>query len=311
MVLDAISGTEPLALSVNGVSKQYDSGFRLDDITFDLPSGYIMGLIGPNGAGKSTLIKLILNMVRRDAGSIEVLGYDNITNEEQAKERLGVVFDSSYFVDVWTIRKVEQSVRGLYSTWNHRLFDGYLRRFGLDRRKKVKELSRGMLMKLMLAVALSHDARLLILDEPTSGLDVLARDELMDILHEYIEDGEHTVLFSTHITSDLENAADFITYITRGRLYFTGPKDEFLDAFRVVKGGLGDLDETIRARAVGIHRYETGFDALLRVEDTRDLNGAGQARLLVEPASIDEIIRLTNARNGRTGNGNAVKGVAR
>ncbi|PWG59713.1 ABC transporter ATP-binding protein [Bifidobacterium catulorum] len=304
MALDTIADATPLALSVNGVGKRYDTGFRLDDITFDLPAGYIMGLIGPNGAGKSTLIRLILNMVRRDAGSIEVFGLDNIKDEERVKEQLGVVFDSSYFVDVWTVNKVEHAVRGLYSTWNHRLFGDYLRRFGLDRRKKVKELSRGMLMKLMLAVALSHDARLLILDEPTSGLDVLARDELMDILHEYIEDGEHTVLFSTHITSDLENAADFITYITRGRLYFTGPKDEFLDAFRVVKGGLGDLDESLRERAVGIHRYETGFDALQRVEDIRDLRGARQSRLLVEPASIDEIIRLTNVKDGDKGKGN-------
>ncbi|NEG95920.1 ABC transporter ATP-binding protein [Bifidobacterium primatium] len=298
MVLDALSGSTPFALSVNGVSKQYDSGFRLDDITFDLPAGYIMGLIGPNGAGKSTLIKLILNMVRRDAGGIEVLGLDNIADEERVKEQLGVVFDSGYFVEVWTVNKVEQAMRGLYATWNHRRFEQYCKRFGLDRRKKVKELSRGMLMKLMLAVALSHDARLLILDEPTSGLDVLSRDELMDILHEYIEDGEHTVLFSTHITSDLESAADFITYITHGRLYFTGPKDEFLDAFRVVKGGLADLDETLRAKAVGIHRYETGFDALLRVEDVKALAGDRRPQLLVEPAGIDDIIRLTNVRKG-------------
>ena len=207
--------TLPMALSVTGTTKHYNSGFTLDDITFDLPAGYIMGLIGPNGAGKSTLIKLILNMIRRDAGRIQVLGLDAVGYEEAVKEQLGVVFDTSYFVDTWSVNKVERVMRGMYRTWHADLFDGYLRRFGLDRGKKVKELSRGMQMKLMLAVALSHDARLLILDEPTSGLDVLARDELMDILAAYIEDGERSVLFSTHITADLERAADFISPVPR------------------------------------------------------------------------------------------------
>ena len=193
--------TPPMALSVTGATKHYDSGFTLEDVTFDLPAGYIMGLIGPNGAGKSTLIKLILNMIRRDAGQIQVLGLDAIADEEAVKEQLGVVFDTSYFADTWSVDKVERVMRGMYRTWRHEVFDGHLRRFGLDRGKKVKELSRGMQMKLMLAVALSHDARLLILDEPTSGLDVLARDELMDILAATIEDGERSVLFSTHITA--------------------------------------------------------------------------------------------------------------
>ncbi|KFI93117.1 ABC transporter ATP-binding protein [Bifidobacterium saguini DSM 23967] len=292
----------PVALSITGATKHYDSGFTLDDITFDLPAGYIMGLIGPNGTGKSTLIKLILNMIHRDAGEIHVLGLDNIADEETVKENLGVVFDSSYFIEMWTVNKVEQAMAPMYLAWDHAAFDGYLTRFGLDRRKRVKELSRGMQMKLMLAVALSHDAKLLVLDEPTSGLDVLARDELMDILQNYIADGERSVLFSTHITADLERAADFITYITRGKLYFTGPKDEFEESFRLVKGGPEDLVPDVRGVAVGIHRYETGFDALVRAEDLSKIAGLkaedgrhGMVPLAVEPASIDDIIRLTNA----------------
>ena len=183
-----------------------------------------MGLIGPNGAGKSTLIKLILNMIRRDHGSIQVLGLDNIIEEEAVKEQLGVVFDSSYLYEQWKVSKVERIVAPLYPAWNGERYRRYLDDFGLggaqNGKKKIKDLSRGMQMKLMLAIALSHDAKLLILDEPTSGLDVLARDELMDMLHAYIEDGEHSVLFSTHITVDLERAADFIAYITGGRLYY-------------------------------------------------------------------------------------------
>ena len=203
-----------MALSVTGLTKHYDSGFTLDDVTFDLPSGYIMGLVGPNGAGKSTLIKLILNMTARNAGRIEVLGLDAMADEERAKEQLGVVLDSSYFIEYMTVDAVERTSSPMYPLWDHNLFDAYLRRFGLGRNKKIKDLSRGMQMKLMLAVALSHDAKLLILDEPTSGLDVLSRDELMDILSDYVADGGHSVIFSTHITADLERCADFLAYIT-------------------------------------------------------------------------------------------------
>ncbi|KAA8815863.1 ABC transporter ATP-binding protein [Bifidobacterium callitrichos] len=285
-------------LSVTGVTKHYDSGFMLDDVTFDLPAGYIMGLIGPNGAGKSTLIKLILNMVRRDAGEIRVFGLDGIADEEQVKDRLGVVFDSSYLVDQWRVGKVGRTMADMYSTWDAVKFDGYLKRFGLAPAKRVSELSRGMQMKLMLAIALSHDARLLILDEPTAGLDVLARDDLMDLLRDFIADGERSVLFSTHITADLERAADFITYITGGRLYYTGPKDEFEESFRIVKGGPDDLDDAMRGAAVGVHAYETGFDALVRAEGVgRALHG--RVGLGVEPASIDDIIRLTNTRDAQ------------
>lgn len=287
-------GTRPtLALSVTGLTKHYDSGFTLDDVTFDLPSGYIMGLVGPNGAGKSTLIKLILNMTARDAGRIEVLGLDAIADEERAKEQLGVVLDSSYFIEYMTVDAVERTSSPMYPLWDHNLFDAYLRRFGLGRNKKIKDLSRGMQMKLMLAVALSHDAKLLILDEPTSGLDVLSRDELMDILSDYVADGGHSVIFSTHITADLERCADFLAYITNGMLYYSGPKDEFEDAFRLVKGGPDELTDGLQRAMVGIRTYATGFDALVRTQDIPHIGGTDG--LLTQHASIEDVIRLTNA----------------
>ena len=298
--MTTISEPDTMALAVTGVTKHYDSGFALDDVTFDLPKGYIMGLIGPNGAGKSTLIKLILNMIRRCHGSIQVLGLDNIIEEEAVKEQLGVVFDSSYLYEQWKVSKVERIVAPLYPAWNGERYRRYLDDFGLggaqNGKKKIKDLSRGMQMKLMLAIALSHDAKLLILDEPTSGLDVLARDELMDMLHAYIEDGEHSVLFSTHITADLERAADFITYITGGRLYYTGPKDEFEESFRIVKGGPDELAQLPAGVVLGSHTYQTGFDALVR-SDSLGTVSAAVADIVVEPASIDDIIRLTNARD--------------
>lgn len=287
-------GTRPtLALSVTGLTKHYDSGFTLDDVTFDLPSGYIMGLVGPNGAGKSTLIKLILNMTTRDAGRIEVLGLDAMADEERAKEQLGVVLDSSYFIEYMTVDAVERTSSPMYPLWDHNLFDAYLRRFGLGRNKKIKDLSRGMQMKLMLAVALSHDAKLLILDEPTSGLDVLSRDELMDILSDYVADGGHSVIFSTHITADLERCADFLAYITNGMLYYSGPKDEFEDAFRLVKGGPDELTDGLQRAMVGIRTYATGFDALVRTQDIPHIGGTDG--LLTQHASIEDVIRLTNA----------------
>lgn len=297
-----------MALSVTGLTKHYDSGFTLDDVTFDLPSGYIMGLVGPNGAGKSTLIKLILNMTTRDAGRIEVLGLDAIADEERTKEQLGVVLDSSYFIEYMTVDAVERTSSPMYPLWDHNLFDAYLRRFELGRNKKIKDLSRGMQMKLMLAVALSHDARLLILDEPTSGLDVLSRDELMDILSDYVADGGHSVIFSTHITADLERCADFLAYITNGMLYYSGPKDEFEDAFRLVKGGPDELTDGLRRAMVGIRTYATGFDALVRTQDIPHIGGTDG--LLTQHASIEDVIRLTNAA-GHTAIGNTNEGDVR
>lgn len=297
-----------MALSVTGLTKHYDSGFTLDDVTFDLPSGYIMGLVGPNGAGKSTLIKLILNMTTRDAGRIEVLGLDAMANEERAKEQMGVVLDSSYFIEYMTVDAVERTSSPMYPLWDHNLFDAYLRRFGLGRNKKIKDLSRGMQMKLMLAVALSHDAKLLILDEPTSGLDVLSRDELMDILSDYVADGGHSVIFSTHITADLERCADFLAYITNGMLYYSGPKDEFEDAFRLVKGGPDELTDGLRRAMVGIRTYATGFDALVRTQDIPHIGGTDG--LLTQHASIEDVIRLTNAAE-HTATGNTNEGDVR
>lgn len=297
-----------MALSVTGLTKHYDSGFTLDDVTFDLPSGYIMGLVGPNGAGKSTLIKLILNMTTRDAGRIEVLGLDAMADEERAKEQLGVVLDSSYFIEYMTVDAVERTSSPMYPLWDHNLFDAYLRRFGLGRNKKIKDLSRGMQMKLMLAVALSHDAKLLILDEPTSGLDVLSRDELMDILSDYVADGGHSVIFSTHITADLERCADFLAYITNGMLYYSGPKDEFEDAFRLVKGGPDELTDGLQRAMVGIRTYATGFDALVRTQDIPHIGGTDG--LLTQHASIEDVIRLTNTAE-HTAIGNTNKGDVR
>ena len=254
-------------LEVKNLSKSFDS-FRLHNISFTLPKGYIMGLIGPNGSGKTTTIKLILNILGRNDGEIKIMGLDNIADEQKAKSELGVVFDTNYFSDDWQVTQVEKNISVFYPNWNPERFAQMLQKFHIAPTKKVKELAKGMQMKLMLACAFSYDAKLLILDEPTSGLDPVSRDELLQILSEYIEDGEHSVLFSTHITGDLERAADYITYISYGELFFSGSKDEFVDMFRIVKGGTDELSTDLKEKAVGIRTFPTGFEALLKTEDT-------------------------------------------
>ncbi len=248
-------------LEVKNLSKSFDH-FQLRNITFSLPKGYIMGLIGPNGSGKTTTIKLILNMLERSSGEIKIMGLDNIADEQKAKAELGVVFDTNYFSDDWKVTEVEKSISVFYPNWNSERFAEMLRKFHIVPAKKVRELSKGMQMKLMLACAFSYDAKLLILDEPTSGLDPVSRDELLQILSEYIEDGEHSVLFSTHITGDLERAADYITYISYGELFFSGIKDEFVDMFRIIKGGRNELSADLQAKAIGVRTFPTGFEAL-------------------------------------------------
>ena len=275
-------------LEVSNLSKSFPS-FQLQNISFTLPKGYIMGLIGPNGSGKTTTIKLILNMLKRDNGEVKILGLDNITDEKVAKANVGVVFDANYFCDEWTVTQAEAAVSVFYKNWDKNRFYELLKRFHIAPAKKVKELSKGMQMKLMIACAFSYDAKLLILDEPTSGLDPVSRDELLKILSEYIEDGEHSVLFSTHITGELERAADYITYINYGELFFSGSKDEFVDMFRIVKGGRDELTLNLSEKLIGIRNFSTGFEALARTEDLKLFS-----HLDIEPATIDDIVVFTN-----------------
>ena len=275
-------------LEIRNLSKSF-GGFALRNISFALPKGYIMGLIGPNGSGKTTTIQLILNMLRRDSGTIQVLGRDSAAQERAIKASLGVVFDSSCFSDDWQAAQVEQAISPFYANWNRDTFAQLLRKFHIDPARRGRELSRGMQMKLMLACAFSYDAKLLILDEPTSGLDPVSRDELLSILAAYIEDGEHSVLFSTHITEDLERAADYITYLRYGELVFSGSKEEFVNGFRMAKGGREELTPELRARAAGIRTFPTGFEALIRAQDA-----AAFSHLEIEPASIDEIVVFTS-----------------
>ncbi len=229
-------------LSVQGLSKHYP-GFALRNITFSLPQGKIMGLIGKNGAGKTTTLKSMLNLVRPDSGEIEMFRCDFMENEESCKQNIGVVFGEIDFYKHKKLDAITAVTKRFYRNWDEKAYQKYLREFALDPQKRVKELSSGMKVKYMLALALSHNARLLILDEPTSGLDPVSRDDLLGLFRQLVKDGERSILFSTQITSDLEKCADEITYIKDGKLLKSGAKLVFLKSFQTLKnpGEKGEL----------------------------------------------------------------------
>lgn len=272
-------------LDIRSVKKSF-SNFILNDISFSLPKGFIMGLIGSNGAGKTTTIKLILNMLEKEQGKIEIFGCDNVKNEKEVKQHIGVVFDSNFFVDTWTVKETEKAISVFYDEWSHKIFREMLEKFGLTNNIKIGELSRGMQIKLMLACAFSHNAKLLILDEPTSGLDAATRNEFLEILQDYIKDGERSVLFSTHITTDLEQVADYITYLERGKLIYTGSMEELLQKYVVIKGTPNQMTDDLKNHILGIRQTNIGFEGLVDTETARKYKD----KYVLDIPTIDEII---------------------
>ena len=272
-------------LEIEKLNKTYE-GFSLKNVSFSLPKGYIMGFVGQNGSGKTTTIRTILNMAKIDSGKISVFGMDSVTDTIAIKERLGVVFDSLYLANHLNVKQIQNQLKPFYKDWNSDEFFRRINEFDLPDNKKVGDFSKGMKMKLMVAVALSHNAELIILDEPTSGLDPVARDELLDILAEYIEEENRGVLFSTHITADVERIADYVTILHNGRVWFTGTKDDLSESYAVIKGAEEDIPSKIREKCIGFHAYRNGFDALI---ETVHLDKVPQS-LHTEKASIDEIL---------------------
>ncbi len=270
------------ALEIKGLCKAYD-GFALREVSFALPRGCVMGFIGENGAGKTTTIKAVLNLIRRDAGEIRAFGLDNIAEERAVKERIGVVMEDGCFLNVMTARSVDVLMGKAYANWDSGCFLNYVRRFGMDENKKIKDYSKGMRMKLSIAAALSHGAELLIMDEPTSGLDPVVRDEVLDLFYEFMQDERHAILLSSHITSDLDKIADIVTFIHEGRILFSEARDELLDTYGVLRctaEQLAALDpDAVRASRTGAF----GCEALVR------RSGVPQG-WPVEPVTIEQIM---------------------
>jgi len=277
-------------LSVNNLTKHFKD-FSLNKISFVLPHGYVMGFIGPNGSGKSTTIKLIMNLLHKDSGQIKVFGLDNLQHELTIKDRIAFVYDENHYYEELSIQEMAQIAASFYKNWEHQTFNKCLKEFDLNPRQKIKQLSKGMKMKFSLAVALSHRAELLIMDEPTSGLDPMARSELLEILAALIQDERKSVFFSTHITSDLDKIADFVTFINHGEIAMSAAKDDILEKYGVVKGATNLLDEETRRLFVGVKKNQFGFEGL--VQDKEKAYHHFKERAIIEKPTLEDIMLYT------------------
>ena len=278
------------AIELKNVTKRYE-GFTLKDISFTLPQGAILGLVGENGAGKSTTIKLIMDAIRSDGGSISVLGSDNTSPAFlQVKDDIGVVLDEVYFPEVLNAKQVGNVMKNTYRHWDDGAYLRYLSLLSLPSNKQFKDFSRGMKMKLAIAVALSHNPKLLILDEATSGLDPMVRDEILELFNEFTRQEDHTILLSSHIVSDLEKICDYIAFLHNGELVLFEEKDRLLEEFALVKLPEETLTALPREALVGMKRGTYGVEALVR----RSMLPAG---IQAEVTSLEQII-LFMAKGG-------------
>ncbi|MEG1721169.1 MAG: ABC transporter ATP-binding protein [Pseudoflavonifractor sp.] len=277
------------AVEVRSLKKNYGS-FRLDDLSFTVPGGSIVGLIGENGAGKSTTIKCLLNLIRRDSGEIFLLGRDNLKAERAVKEDIGVVLDESGFHDSLSAAQVGKIMAKLYKSWDGALYGSYLKKFDLPEHQLLKAFSRGMKMKLNIAAALAHRPKLLILDEATGGLDPVVRDEILDEFLAFISDEDHSILISSHITGDLEKIADYVIYLHRGKIAVQGNKDDLLAGYGRLVCSKADLGGIEPGFLVGSRAGQFGCEAL--VKHKAEFRRKYPA-LTVDPVTLDDIMVFT------------------
>ena len=276
------------SLEVKNLCKKYN-GFELKNINLKLPKGMIMGLIGENGAGKTTTIKSILNLIKIDNGEIKIFGLNMKENERKIKEDIGVVLDDSFFSEYLNPTDINKIMRKIYKNWDEKLYYKYLKDFKLPKNKISKEFSSGMKMKLKIAVALSHHPKLLILDEPTSGLDPVARSEILDIFQDFIQNEENSIFVSSHITSDLEHIADYITFINDGEIVLSKTRDELLEKYGIVKCSKSEFEKIDKDDYVKfkVNKYE--YDVL--VEDKSKFKRKYDFKI-IDKTTLDDIMLI-------------------
>ena len=248
------------AVEVKELTKKF-KGFTLDHVSFSLPAGCIMGLVGENGAGKSTTLKLLLNMIQKDSGRITILGKDEKNID---KNEIGVVFDECRFHESFTAKDINQVLKSIFQRWNEQQFFDYLNRFEVPSNKKLKEFSRGMKMKISIATAVSHDAKLLLLDEPTSTLDPVVRDEMLDIFYDFISDEQHSIIISSHIVSDLEKVCDYIAFMHKGKMILCEEKDRLLQECRLAQMSEAEFSAIDKDEIIGSRKTPFGITAVIR-----------------------------------------------
>ena len=275
-------------LEIRDLGRSYVN-FRLEHISLSIPGGTIMGLVGENGAGKSTTIRAALGLIRKDAGEVLYCGEPLTTDSASMKEQIGVVFDSICFYPELTVEKAGKICRKTYRNWDEAYFRELLEQFSLDPKQKIKALSRGMSMKLSLVLAFAHRPKLLILDEPTSGLDLVVRDDLLDLFLDFVRDEEHAILISSHITSDLEKIADYVTFLHAGKLLLTKPKDELLWKYGVLRCGEEQFQKLDGSEVLAWQKKDYSYDVL--VPDREELLRR-YPEAVVDRATMDEILLL-------------------
>lgn len=280
-------------LKIEGLCKNYKD-FSLKDISFTLPKGYIMGYVGQNGAGKTTTINLITHLCHAEEGQVSIEGLTYQENSNLYKEMIGYVGDEAYFPQELKIKDIKAILQNFYSTFDPTRFDEMLKQWKLPKNKKIKEFSRGMKVKLMFAAALSRDTKLLILDEATNGLDPVVRVEILKLLQEYIEDGERSILFSTHILGDLEQIADYIVLLDHGRILFNKTKDEILESYVLIKGSGKDLSPDLEKHMMAVKDGEFGCSAIL---STKYMELVPHNYVIDQP-TIDQIV-VAHIKHGR------------
>ena len=283
-------------LYVENLSKHYP-GFSLD-VTFALPKGSIMGLVGANGAGKSTTLRLLLGLAQPDGGRRVVLGQEDLNRSPAVREEVGVVFDECSFPEILTPAQLGKVLARLHPRWDDGEYRRLLERLELPRGKAVKEFSRGMKMKLSIAAALSHRPRLLLLDEPTSGLDPIVRGQVLDLFQDFIQDEERGILLSSHITSDLERIADYITFMSRGRVLLTEEKDTLVEVYGVIRGPAARMGEVAPGDALGLTATGHGFEGLVR---DREAMARKYPDFILDRADLDEIILFLTREEAKGG----------
>ncbi len=273
-------------LEIRNLTKKFER-FTLNDISLTLPKGAIMGFVGENGSGKTTTIKLILNELKKNDGTINVFGLDSVSDEIEIKENIGVVFSENHFNENFYPEQIGKLMRLAYKKWDMDVYNDYLKKFGLDKLQKIKEMSRGMKMKLAISVALSHDAKLLLLDEATSGLDPVVRNEILDIFYDFIMDGKRSVFLSSHITSDLEKVADYITFIRNGKIVMSETKEAMEEKFGVLRCKREDIKKVNPEYISGIRHGDFSTEVL--VNDKNAVRKIDEC-FVIDNANIEDIM---------------------
>ena len=277
-------------LELENISKSFPkSNFLLDKLSFSLPYGTILGFVGENGAGKTTTIGCILNTVIKDSGTVRLFGQEMQDRDTKLREKIGVVYDGDNFPGFWTAKQLSQVMRGFYRHWDNTLFQKYLTDFGLPEKQQIKHFSRGMTMKLAIAAALSHHPQLLVLDEATSGLDPVVRDEMLDVFLDFVQEENHSILLSSHITSDLEKVADYIAFIHNGRLVLTASNDDLIYHYAVLRCKESQFQAIYRADMIAFRKRDFQIDVL--VPDGKEARKKYKD-IVADHVSIDEIMLL-------------------